>query len=80
MKLVGHKIIYADLHSKLDTNKQIEVRLDQHFGDTKYLDTILSNLINHLKYLKFKFVGHNGCIMITCWKFPITVKLTNAYR
>jgi len=73
MKLVGHKIIYADLHSKLDQNKKIEVRLDEHSGDIKYLDTILPDLIKHVKYLKFKIVGHDNCIMTTSWKLPITI-------
>jgi len=74
MKLVGHKIIYADLLSKLDRNKHIEVRLDERSGDTKYLDTILPDLIKHLKYVKFKKVGHNNCIMTASWKFPITIE------
>lgn len=47
MKLIRHKIIYADLHSKFDSNEQIKVRLDEQSGNTKYLDTILPDLINH---------------------------------
>ena len=74
MKLVKHKIIYADLHSKLDPTKQIEVRLNEDSGETKYLDTILPELINHLKYLKFKISRLNNCIMTTSWKFPIIIK------
>ena len=74
MKLVRHKIIYSDLHSKLDPNKKIEVRLDEQSGDIKYLDTIFPDLIKHLRYLKFKIVGHNDCVMTTAWKFPITIK------
>jgi len=73
MKLLGHKIIYADLHSKLDQSKKIEVRLDEHSGDIKYLDTILPDLIKHLKYLKFERVEHDNCIMTTSWKLPITI-------
>ena len=74
MKLIRHKIIYADLHSKTDPNKKIQVRLNDHSGDIKYFDMMFPDLIKHLQYLKFKIVGHNNCVMTTTWKFPITIK------
>jgi len=74
MKLIRHKIIYADLHSKTDPNKKIEVRLNDRSGDIKYLDKMFPDLIKHLQYLKFKIVEHSNCVMTTSWNFPITIK------
>ena len=74
MKLIKHKIIFANLHSKLNPSKQIVIRLNKKSGDTKYLDTILPDLIQHLKYLKFEIAEHGNCVITTIWTFPITVK------
>lgn len=80
MKLVRHKIVYADLHSKIDPNKKIEVKLSDQLGDSKYLNAIFPELIKHLEYLKFKIVAHKDCITTTSWNFPITIKSKNANR
>jgi hypothetical protein len=80
MKLVRHKIVYADLYSKIDPNKKIEVRLSDQLGDKKYLNNIFPELIKHLEYLKFKIVAHKDCNMTTSWNFPITIKPSNANR
>lgn len=74
MRLTGHKLFFADLYSKTDANKRIELRLNHHSGDIEYLDVLLPELIKQLNYLKFKIIGHEDCIMTTAWRFPITIK------
>jgi hypothetical protein len=74
MKLTEHKFIFADLYSKVDKMKKIELRPNQQSGDIKYLDKILPDLIKHLRYLKFKIISHKDCNMTTSWNFPIILK------
>ena len=73
MQLINHKLVFADLYLKTDTTKRIEMRLGNQSGNIKYLDTLLPNLVNHLKYVKFRLNKQKGCIMTTAWNFPITV-------
>ena len=73
MQLIKHKLVFADLHLKTDATKRIEMRLDNQSGDVKYLDTLLPDLVSHLKYVKFSLDKRKGCVMTTALNFLITV-------
>ena len=80
MTLKEHKFVFVNLHSIANPGKKIQLRQNNQNVDIKYLDSLLPELVGHLKYLKFKITLTEDCILSTYLKFPITIKRPVVYR
>jgi hypothetical protein len=71
----GQRIIFSRLNSKVNTNKKLELEFgDKPAKNQSYLVTVLPELNNTLKKIKFKFARHGDCKIYTSYRFRVTLK------
>lgn len=59
--LKDFKIMFAKLRSRTNPLDTIEIRMQNHVGNYKYIEDLTPKLIEHLSYIKLRKTNYENC-------------------
>jgi hypothetical protein len=72
--LIDYKIMFAKLRSRINPLDTIEIRMNDHVGNYKYLKNLAPKLIEHLSYLKLIKINQTDCASIGYYYITVMIK------
>jgi hypothetical protein len=75
--LKNYKLVFAKLHSKIDPNDSIEIRLDVKIGNYRFIEEQKANIIEHISGLRVKRNPVVKCVSVPRFTFPVKIESKN---
>ncbi|BAX78447.1 hypothetical protein [Labilibaculum antarcticum] len=71
--LINHQIVFVKLESYSNPNDSIEIRLDDKFGNFKFIEDNLIKIFGHFSSLRIEKTGYKNC-KIPQFTLPIKIE------
>jgi len=71
--LINHQIVFVKLKSYSNPNDSIEIRLDDKFGNFKFIEENSTKILGHFSNLKIEKTGFENC-QIPQFTLPIKIE------
>ncbi|MDM8160832.1 hypothetical protein QUH73_13495 [Labilibaculum sp. K2S] len=71
--LINHQIVFVKLKSYSNPNDSIEIRLDEKFGNFKFIEENTAKILGHFSKLEIEKTGYMNC-KIPQFTLPIKIE------